>query len=150
MCYMLVSSCGTCAWTLHIRYTPCSHATLHALSPATCPTRMKRRRRSEGASCGTCAARRGSLTVLPVPGQLKAAAGVDMGSDGKKRTRHGGRECDAWTEGEATLEVDASAGVGESGNRGQRNEDTHDGAERKGKKRRRTATHEPHKQRKQR
>lgn len=86
--------------------------------------------------------------MLPVPGQLKAAPAAAVGSGKKRRARQGEQKCDVWVEAEAARAMDGG-GVGDSGSQGQKNGDTHNGAGRKGKKRRCVATDEPHKQRKQ-
>ncbi|KAH7081591.1 hypothetical protein BKA63DRAFT_504114 [Paraphoma chrysanthemicola] len=66
MCYILLSTCTHCAWTLRIRYTRCTHAHQHSLDPVACPNRMKRRRLSAGRRrCGKCEARKGSLSFGP-------------------------------------------------------------------------------------
>ncbi|KAF2027872.1 hypothetical protein EK21DRAFT_91098 [Setomelanomma holmii] len=91
MCYILLSTCTLCTWTLRIRYARCTHAHTHSLDPVACPNRMKRRRQSDGGLCGKCEARRGSLSLPPRRAMDSQDAGnenehvVDDANDGDVR-----------------------------------------------------------------
>ncbi|KAF1848542.1 uncharacterized protein K460DRAFT_76644 [Cucurbitaria berberidis CBS 394.84] len=107
MCYILLSTCRTCTWTLRIRYTRCSHALLHNFDPAKCPNRMKRRRQSENKLCGKCAARRESLSCLPQ--DVEGGGNYDARQPGRKRTS--GVRCAEEDGGHEEVESDGG-GVG--------------------------------------
>ena len=65
MCYILVSTCQTCAFPIRTRHKQCEHAELHGFDPRSCPNRMKRRRRSDPGMCWKCERRRESLSCFP-------------------------------------------------------------------------------------
>jgi len=77
MCNALLVLCAQCAWTLHISYPLCGHATAHNLSPNECPKRMRRCYDQSKQVCARCAAqKRGSLALGP-------CTSVDREGDGE-------------------------------------------------------------------